>query len=87
MGIFICLDCGKQFDKPITYYNEILEHFGTPCQESHEGCPECGSDYDESVSCDACGGLYPRCDLSIIAGKSLCVSCQNDYYMHSEGEE
>ena len=54
--MFVCLDCGAEFETPATEYENQGEYFGAPAWEAYGVCPCCGStDYDEARRCDRCG--------------------------------
>lgn len=47
--MYVCNDCGYEFNEPILIYGEQLEFWGFPCREHWHGCPSCeSSDYIEN---------------------------------------
>lgn len=75
--MYLCNVCGTVFEKTVHQYGVCLEHFGYPCREEFDVCPQCGSDdIDTGAPCIACGafvrmherdeGFCPACALRIV---------------------
>lgn len=78
--MFVCLDCGAEFEEPAVYYEDHGEYFGAPAREAFGACPCCGStDYDEARRCDRCGE-WTADGISLIGGGYLCDICFDDMY-------
>lgn len=74
---YICLDCGHIFEdgEQSTWSESRGEFWGYNCSELVSGCPICGGDYEESVSCKICGSQHLEDDLN----GELCDDCIDKY--------
>lgn len=45
MTKFHCLECDKEFDEPVEWYEDRGEFWGVPCSERMSGCPYCRGEY------------------------------------------
>lgn len=79
--MFVCLDCGAEFEEPKVEYENQGEFWGAPAWEAFGACPNCGStDYDEARRCDHCGEWTVDGKRVIINGAHLylCDICYDD---------
>ena len=54
--MYICEDCGKQFEDLNAVEGDKSEWFGLPVSEYYYGCPYCGSaNWHEMEFCTVCG--------------------------------
>ena len=70
--MYICDDCGQDFDKPV--YDEIDRHpYGmTYAREMGMVSPCCGTpNYEKAIFCDGCGALFPESETR----DGLCMEC------------
>lgn len=59
-----CLDCGHIFeDGEQKTYAEHHPYGDTTAAEYFSVCPICGGDYEETVSCESCGGEFLEDEL------------------------
>ena len=47
--IYVCQNCGHEFEEPELFQEYMGEHFGFPAYEKVYGCPLCGSNYEEKT--------------------------------------
>ena len=55
--MYICLDCGKIFDEPTTYTEDMTPggvFEGDSFIQHYTGCPNCEGAYEEAKECDNC---------------------------------
>lgn len=52
--MYRCLDCGHEFDTPVSWEESRGEFWGIPCAETMYGCPYCKGDFEESEDDDEC---------------------------------
>lgn len=71
--MFICLECGSLFDKPM-YYRES-HGFDTPPYEEFEACPACGGAFAETYECDSCGEWITGDYAELNDGSRHCEEC------------
>lgn len=77
--MFVCLECGAEFEEPKTEYENQGEYFGAPAWEAFGACPCCGStDYDEARRCDRCGEWTASWHRTL--NGVLCDICNDDLY-------
>ena len=68
--MYICNDCGAEFESPKLQMERIGEYWGQPAWEPWGSCPGCGSDDIEMEStCPMCGEEYKPND------KRYCDTC------------
>lgn len=80
--IYECLDCGKQFDEPKAYSEDLTpgEVFeGGSFSNYFTGCPFCAGAYEETVECCECGSRVLMKNGELIGKKFYCDSCIKDY--------
>ncbi len=46
--MYICDECGNEFDQPVKFKEPRGEHFGTPAFEEMYGCPFCHGNFEEN---------------------------------------
>lgn len=47
--MYICRDCGFEFEEPGTYEEDRGEYWGVPCSETLCCCPACGCDQFKEI--------------------------------------
>lgn len=80
--MYICLECGSLFDKPV-YYRE-KHGFDTPPYEEFEACPCCGGAFTETYECDSCGEWITGDYVELNDGSRYCEEC---YCIKTIGED
>jgi len=50
--MYICIDCGFEFDEPAEWEESRGECFGFPAYERMSGCPCCKGDYEKKKETD-----------------------------------
>lgn len=66
--MYICLECGKTFERPKKYY-ERYEY----SQITFRECPYCGSQaFETATTCDICGDYISQSQ----AQYGMCVNCE-----------
>jgi methionyl-tRNA synthetase len=67
--MFICTDCGRIFDEPITWQER--HGLDTPPYETFSGCPYCREPYERAVECEVCGEYFAESELT----DGVCDNC------------
>ena len=68
--MYVCNDCGAEFEYPKLSMEHIGEYWGAPAWELWGSCPNCGGDEIEEESyCPMCDGYYPP------NGRRYCDTC------------
>lgn len=73
--MYICCECHNTFDYPFICYDDMLEHFGTPCHTIVHLSPCCKSDFVETFNCDLCGQPVLDDYISLENGQRICSYC------------
>lgn len=69
--MYICNDCGAEFETPKLKRESLGEYWGAPAWEPWGACPNCGSDEIEAEDhCDMCGEDYKP------NGRRYCDNCK-----------
>ena len=68
-----CLECGHIFEdgEEARWSESRGEYWGLPCFEDMCGCPICKGDYEETKTCEECGGAFLADELE----DGLCEKC------------
>jgi hypothetical protein len=73
--LYLCDDCGAHFERCEQATGVWLEHFGHPCRETFDVCPNCrGDNFVPSAVCRECGC---RTDASLIE-EGFCQKCAEE---------
>lgn len=65
--MYICLDCGELFEKPLKY----IEDHG----ESNSCCPVCGGSYVSTFRCEECGEWVTSKTYYKVKNNKYCDEC------------
>lgn len=82
--MFVCLDCGCTFEKPIRWKEDRGECFGFPSYEEISGSPCCKSNYTESHRCNCCDEWIDDIYIKTDDGNRYCLDCYQVYQLGDE---
>lgn len=77
--MYICRECHNTFEYPFVCYDDMLEHFGTPCHTIVNLSPCCKSDFVETFNCDLCGQPVLDDYISLENGQCICSYCYSKH--------
>lgn len=81
--LFVCIECGHLFEKPLMWKEDMGEYFGFPTYEEYWGSPCCYGNYTEAKLCDKCGEWIAD-DYFKIGNQRYCQNCCHQYELGEE---
>lgn len=76
--MYICLECGKTFEEPKTYREDLTPggaFEGGAFMHEYYACPYCEGAYRQAVRCDICGDYVCEEEIEIIDKDYVCSKC------------
>ena len=80
--LFICLECGGIFKRPMNYREE--HGLDTPPYEESSGSPCCVGAYAEAHKCDCCDEWITSEYIKTSTGERFCDNCIISYELGEE---
>lgn len=83
INTYTCLDCGMEFDSPVSYRETYGLDYG---YEDWYCCPHCGGPYAPTHICSGCGQPVQDGYIRLGNGEEYCDDCFLHYNLGEEAD-